>query len=243
MSGGRFVLSSIDPVVDVNGDPVVGATLTFYNTGTTTLANIFADAGLSTPIANPQSGVHGSNANGRFYSQTTTFWADVTQAYDVVLTYPSGQGPYTYSSVYVIGAAPSIVGYAPINSPVFTGTPQAPTPASNDSSAKIATTAFSQAAISAAIALISQLPSQSGHPGTILYSNGSAASWVTLLSLFGGQSVGSNGYITFPGSSGNSLVIQWGVSTSISSNSQAAVNLTSPNIAFPNNIFGVVAFP
>jgi hypothetical protein len=54
-----------------------------------------------------------------------------------------------YSSSYSawVLANPSIVltSYAPINSPTFTGTPAAPTPATADNSTKIATTAYVQA--------------------------------------------------------------------------------------------------
>ena len=51
---------------------------------------------------------------------------------------------------------------APIASPTFTGTPQAPTPAVGDSSKKIATTAFVRAQIAADTALVT---SAAGHNG------------------------------------------------------------------------------
>ncbi len=41
------------PTFSANGLPVAGASLTFYYTGTTTLAPIYADSGLSVPLANP----------------------------------------------------------------------------------------------------------------------------------------------------------------------------------------------
>lgn len=144
MAGGRLVLPSCDPVITNAGLLNVGATLTVYNTGTDTLASIFADIGLMTPIENPQI----SNSAGRFYTQSTEICADSAQAYDVVLAPTDGSGPYTYQQVYVLGAAPSITGYAPLNSPAFTGVPTAPTPAANDSSSKIATTQFVTTAVS-----------------------------------------------------------------------------------------------
>lgn len=41
------------PALDANGLTISGATLTFYATGTTTPQTVFADSGLSVPLANP----------------------------------------------------------------------------------------------------------------------------------------------------------------------------------------------
>jgi hypothetical protein len=49
----------------------------------------------------------------------------------------------TYWSQSIAGQIPAV--YAPINSPAFTGTPTAPTPATTDSTTKLATTAYVQA--------------------------------------------------------------------------------------------------
>src|ERR1700761_7363089 len=100
MASGRLILPIDEPLFDVNGLLVSGATLTVYIAGGNTLANLFADAALSTPITNPQS----SNAAGRFYNQTTVIWADATQAYDCVVNWPDGSSE-TYDNIYLLGSA------------------------------------------------------------------------------------------------------------------------------------------
>lgn len=183
MAGGRLVLPATDPVFTSGGLLNVGATLTVYDTGTTNLANIFADPGLSTSISNPQV----SNQAGRFYTQSTQICADATVAYDVVLTLTDGE-IFTYTQIYCLGPAPTITGYAPINSPVFTGVPTAPTPAANDSSSKIATTQF----VASAIAGASIIPpgqygffAMSSLPAGWLLCSGAAVSRTTYAALFG----------------------------------------------------------
>lgn len=57
-----------------------------------------------------------------------------------------GIGAQAVDSAKLGGALPSV--YALLASPVFTGTPQAPTPSSSDNSTKIATTAFVVSALS-----------------------------------------------------------------------------------------------
>lgn len=143
MASGQLFTPYCEPVLDGIGNVVAGASLTFYNAGTTTLAAIFADAALATPVANPQSGVYGSNSAGRFTSQTTSFWGSATQAYDILLNLPDGSS-LTFLNQYALGAGADTSGFAPINSPIFTGVPQAPTPSINDNSAKLATTAYVQ---------------------------------------------------------------------------------------------------
>lgn len=140
MSSGRLILPLAEPQLTSAGLVSVGATMTVYITGTNTLASLYADAALGTAIINPQT----SNAAGRFYAQSTVIWADSSQAYDVQLALTDGE-TFSYSQLYLIGAATNISGLAPINSPTFTGVPQAPTPATNDNSAKLATTAYVKA--------------------------------------------------------------------------------------------------
>lgn len=89
---------------------------------------------------------------------------------------------------------------APLASPSLTGTPTAPTPASGDESTRIATTAW----VRAAMATIA-----------------SAAGFAVSLS--------ETGYIMFPSWMGG-LVIQWGSSGSVGSESAAAITLP---ITFP----------
>ena len=134
---GRLTLPNAEPVINSLGDLSSGATLTVYLTGTTTLASLFADQALSTAISNPQT----SNSDGLFYGQSTSIFADSSVNYDVSLQLPTGEN-YTYTAISLVAPPSSASGFAPINNPTFTGNPQAPTPASNNNSASIATTAF-----------------------------------------------------------------------------------------------------
>lgn len=52
-----------------------------------------------------------------------------------------------YINNELIPAIPSVGGYAPVNSPNFTGTPQAPTATAGTNTKQIATTAFVKTAI------------------------------------------------------------------------------------------------
>lgn len=139
MAAGRLILPIAEPLLDASGLVVTGATLTVYSTGTTDLAILYEDAGETTPIANPQV----SNSAGRFYDQATVWWADSAGAYDCLVSLPDGSS-LTYDQIYVLGAQANTSGFAPLNSPFFTGIPQAPNPASNDDSDKLATTHFVQ---------------------------------------------------------------------------------------------------
>jgi hypothetical protein len=63
-------------------------------------------------------------------------------------TYSYGGINYTYNgTTWTSGAAGTSIPFAPINSPVFTGDPQAPTPVSTDDDTSVATTAFVKAAV------------------------------------------------------------------------------------------------
>jgi len=154
---GRLTLPSAEPAINSSGDLSVGATLTVYLTGTDTLATLYADQALTTAISNPQT----SNSDGFFYAQSTSIFADSSQNYDVELQLPTGE-LYQYSALSLVAPPASASGYAPINSPTFTGNPQAPTPAANNNSASIATTAFVATALSAYAPLVS--PDFSGTP-------------------------------------------------------------------------------
>lgn len=74
-----MALSGIKPFIhvsDSNGNPYVGAVLKVYLPGTTTLASIYSDDGLSVSMSNPLSGVNASNAAGnfpRFYIAAGTY--------------------------------------------------------------------------------------------------------------------------------------------------------------------------
>jgi microcystin-dependent protein len=184
MPGGRLILPLSEPTLTAQGVPSPGATLTVFLTGTDTFAELFADVNLTTPILNPQT----SDSAGRFYAQSTLIWADATQAYDAVLQLPDGE-MFQYENLFLLGAAQAVSGFAPINSPTFTGVPQAPTPAANDASAKIATTQFVQAAIANASLTQAGTLSLFALPGIAgagwLLCDGSAVSRTTFAALFG----------------------------------------------------------
>ena len=57
----------------------------------------------------------------------------------------------TFTGTVTIPSGASISGFALLASPTFTGTPAAPTPASDTNTTQVATTAFSQSAIAAAV--------------------------------------------------------------------------------------------
>ena len=78
---------------------------------------------------------------------------------------------------------------APLNSPVLTGTPQAPTASAGTNNKQIATTQF----VTTAIQNISALPSQSGQSGKFLTTNGTTASWGSITGL--PSQSGNNGKI------------------------------------------------
>ena len=139
-TGGILTVPLSAPSLSNAGSPVVGATLAVFIAGGSTLASLFADSGLTTPITNPLT----SDSAGRFLAQSTVIWADDSQAYDCVLNYNNGTS-FTFDTLYTLGPAVDLSAFAPINSPNFTGVPTAPTPASNDNSQKIATTGFVKA--------------------------------------------------------------------------------------------------
>src|SRR5262249_40408318 len=119
-----------------------------------------------------------------------------------------------YDTLYLLGAATNTSGFAPINSPTFTGVPQAPTPASNDNSAKIATTAFVNAQGYATL----NSPALTGTPTAPTATTGTDTTQLattafvldaitnTNLAASFPQSLGTSGYIKLPGG----LIVQWG---------------------------------
>src|SRR5579862_5452770 len=86
MASGRLIVPIAEPILTVAGVPASGATMTVYDTGTTNLATVCSDAGLTTPITNPLV----ANQAGRFYAQSTVWWLNSALAYDVVIALPDG---------------------------------------------------------------------------------------------------------------------------------------------------------
>ena len=63
MSSGRLILPLAEPALLATGEPDTGAVLSVFIAGGSTPASLYADAGLTTPITNPQV----SDSAGRFY--------------------------------------------------------------------------------------------------------------------------------------------------------------------------------
>jgi hypothetical protein len=124
--------------------PLVGGLIFTYAAGTMTKQATYSNAS-GTPNTNPII----LDANGE-----CVCFLDSTLQYDIWVSPSTDTDPPTnsYYTVGGVGYGSMIDGLAPINSPVFTGQPEAPTPASGDSSTNIATTAFVQEAITAEFA-------------------------------------------------------------------------------------------
>ena len=229
MASGRLVLPLSEPSISSAGLLVTGATLTVYQTGTMNLAALFSNAGLSSSIPNPQT----SNSAGRFYTQGTEIWADASIAYDCVLAFPDGES-FTYNQVYLIGAPVSTAGFAPINSPAFTGTPTAPTPSAGNNTNILATTAFVQTALATIVAATTSTAGIVAlATGAQVITGTDTGHAVTPASLTSNQSLGASGYIQLPGG----LLLQWITSGSIAQNSTGSVSWPT---AFPNACFAVI---
>jgi hypothetical protein len=130
-------------------------------------------------------------------------------------------GPNAPTIVYsngtdLLNANVSTAGLAPIASPALTGVPTAPNAPSNSNTTQIATTAFSQAAIAAAIAGLAPLasPTLSGSPTAPTAAPGSnnallantAFVHAALAALTNSQSLIGNGWANLAGG----LQLRWG---------------------------------
>lgn len=85
--------------IDSNGDPLVGATLTINDANTTTLASIYRDNALSTPMTNPTSGADVSDAGGWFGQ----IFAAEGSLFDITLKNSAGVTVKTYVDVSPLG--------------------------------------------------------------------------------------------------------------------------------------------
>lgn len=90
MPAGRLIWPLIEPVLDVNGRVVSGAVLSVFQNRTTTPVTLYADEAMTTPVANPQTGLYASNAAGRFFAQTHVFWAPSSVLYTLRVDRPDG---------------------------------------------------------------------------------------------------------------------------------------------------------
>ena len=226
-TGGALIIPYSTPCIDNNGDLVVGATLTINIAGAG-LATIYSNSSLTTPIANPLT----SDSAGRFVSQSSLIWADDSQAYDCFLNYNNGTS-FSFLSLFTVGPAPLISGFAPINSPAFTGVPTAPTPGLSDSSQKIATTGYVKGQQYAPLnspALTGTPTAPTASPGTNTTQVATTAFVETAIG-FTAPTSASSGYTEFLG-----LLLQW-TTISIGSSPSATVTVNWP-LAFPTQVLG-----
>jgi hypothetical protein len=156
---------------------------------------------------------------------------------------------------------PSLTGYAPLASPVFTGTPSAPTQAAADNSTKLATTGFVATAIAAVQAWVTGLgyATQSWVTGLAYATQAwvtaqgfATTSWVEAWVFSLGYatsswvqgsfsaSITANGYIKVPPWLGG-LVLQWGQSGNVAGDTNIDSITVSYPVQFPNNVFAAVA--
>lgn len=77
MAAGRIIVTSHMPVLDLNGRPVAGAKIAFYENETTTLATVYTSAALNVAHPNPVT----ANAAGMFPS----IFADEAEAFSITI--------------------------------------------------------------------------------------------------------------------------------------------------------------
>lgn len=121
--------------------PAAGAKLFTYAGNTTTKQTTYSDDN-QTPNTNPII----LDSNGE-----CVCFVDTTLKYAFTFAPSTDTDPPTnpYWTVPNMGFGEMIAGFAPLNSPAFTGTPTAPTPTLGDSSANIATSQFVQETVAA----------------------------------------------------------------------------------------------
>ena len=93
MAAGRIVVPGWMPALDSNGAPIPNAQIYIYLNGTTTLATVYSDDTLTTPIANPVE----ANSSGRF----PEIWADDANLFSISVDAPFGPPgiPFSFDSI------------------------------------------------------------------------------------------------------------------------------------------------
>lgn len=93
MAAGRIVIPGWMPALDSNGAPIPNAQIYVYLNGTTTLATVYSDDTLTTPIANPVE----ANSSGQF----PEIWADDANLFSISVDAPYGPPgiPFTFDSI------------------------------------------------------------------------------------------------------------------------------------------------
>lgn len=93
MAAGRIIVPSWMPAVDNDGVPIPNARLFFYQNETTTLATVYADMTLTTPLPNPVE----ADSSGQFPG----IWADDANLFSVTVDAPYGPPgqPFTFDDL------------------------------------------------------------------------------------------------------------------------------------------------
>lgn len=93
MAAGRIIVPSWMPAVDSDGVPIPNARMFFYQNETTTLATVYTDMTLTTPLPNPVE----ANSSGQFPG----IWADDANLFSVTVDAPYGPPgqPFTFDDL------------------------------------------------------------------------------------------------------------------------------------------------
>lgn len=93
MAAGRIILPGWMPAVDSDGVPIPNARMFFYENETTTLATVYADSTLTTPLTNPVA----ADSSGQFPG----IWADDANLFSVTVDAPYGPPgqPFTFDDL------------------------------------------------------------------------------------------------------------------------------------------------
>ena len=93
MAAGRIIVPSWMPALDSDGIPIPNARMFFYQNQTTTLATVYSDMTLTTPLTNPVE----ANSSGQF----PAIWADDANLFSVTVDAPYGPPgqPFTFDDL------------------------------------------------------------------------------------------------------------------------------------------------
>lgn len=180
--------------------PAAGAQLFTYAGNTPTKQTTYSDDN-QTPNTNPII----LDANGE-----CVCFVDTTLTYAFTFAPSTDTDPPTnpYWTVPNMGFGEMIAGFAPLNSPAFTGTPTAPTPTLGDSSGNIATTQFVQETLSEGL---------SGNLTTTTQAPGTLTTQIATTAFVGAeigrawqfQAITSSTTFTVPGPTGGSIRLKY----------------------------------
>ena len=87
------------PVIDVNGDPVSGATINFYEPGTTTPKAVYSDATLATSLGTQLTTNAGGEPTTLAGAIARLWWGPTGVSYDIQVT--AGAATRTWSDVFI----------------------------------------------------------------------------------------------------------------------------------------------